>query len=244
VPIGSATASSRGEFVALIETELVTTAQALALIAAAPGGDEIRSQSNVIVLARTATEIDNLNEEISLAPAIVQATPDDVRVIQPVVGLADLDRVSLDTISYDQTGQVILAGRGRPGFTTRIYADDRSIIDSVISTSGTWSAMINDLDAGRYVIRVDELDLNGDVASRVESPFQRIYPTDEQLALLTDATSVIVQPGNNLWTIAEGRYGDGFRFTTIFEANLEQIRDPDLIFPGQVFELPEGQTDQ
>jgi len=179
-----------------------------------------------------------------LAPAIVQATPDAVRVIQPVVGLADLDRVSLDTISYDQAGQVILAGRGRPGFSARIYADGKAISDKTISGSGTWSATINDLDEGRYVIRVDELDSEGKVASRVESPFQRIFPTSEQLALLTDATSVIVQPGNNLWTIAEGRYGEGFRYTTIFEANKEQIRDPDLIYPGQVFELPEGEAQQ
>jgi len=213
--IGTAKASARGEFVALIDTELTTTAQSLALVANAPSTGPVTSQSNVIVLARSATEIDNLDEEISLAPAIVQATPDAVRVIQPVVGLADLDRVSLDTISYDQAGQVILAGRGRPGFSARIYADGKAISDKTISGSGTWSATINDLDEGRYVIRVDELD-----------------------------TSVIVQPGNNLWTIAEGRYGEGFRYTTIFEANKEQIRDPDLIYPGQVFELPEGEAQQ
>lgn len=242
--IGTAKASARGEFVALIDTELTTTAQSLALVANAPSTGPVTSQSNVIVLARSATEIDNLDEEISLAPAIVQATPDAVRVIQPVVGLADLDRVSLDTISYDQAGQVILAGRGRPGFSARIYADGKAISDKTISGSGTWSATINDLDEGRYVIRVDELDSEGKVASRVESPFQRIFPTSEQLALLTDATSVIVQPGNNLWTIAEGRYGEGFRYTTIFEANKEQIRDPDLIYPGQVFELPEGEAQQ
>jgi len=238
--VGTATASARGEFVALITTELTTTAQSLALVAATPDGGRVQSQSNVIVLARTASEIDNLDEEISLAPAIVQATPDSVRVIQPVVGLADLDRVSLDTISYDQSGQVILAGRGRPGFVTRIYADGTSLSDTKISSSGTWSATLNDLDAGRYVIRVDELDLDGNVASRVESPFQRIFPTAEQLALLTNATSVVVQPGNNLWTIAEGRYGEGIRYTTIFEANREQIRDADLIYPGQVFDLPKS----
>lgn len=236
--IGTVTASSKGEFVALLDTPVTTTAQSLALIAEAPEGGTVASQSNVIVLARSASELDGLDEEISLAPAIVQAAPDAVRVLQPVVGLADLDRVSLDTISYDQAGQVILAGRGRPGFVARIYADGDALFESEISRSGTWSATINELDAGRYTVRVDEIDPSGAVASRVESPFQRIFPSSEQLALLTDAASVIVQPGNNLWTIAERRYGEGFRYTTIFEANKEQIRDPDLIYPGQVFELP------
>lgn len=236
--IAVARASSKGEFVALVDTKVSKAAQSLALVASAPDGGKVTSQANVIVLARSAVESDNPDEEISLAPAIVQAAPEELRVIQPVVGLADLDRVSLDTISYDEAGQVILAGRGRPGNVARVYADASVLKDATISTGGTWSATINDLNEGRYVIRVDELDQNGDVLSRVESPFQRIFPSAEQLALLTDASSVIVQPGNNLWRIAERRYGEGFRYTTIFEANKEQIRDPDLIYPGQVFELP------
>ncbi|HMF67392.1 MAG TPA: peptidase M23, partial [Phyllobacterium sp.] len=34
-------------------------------------------------------------------------------------------------------------------------------------------------------------------------------------------------------------YGAGMRYTTIYLANKEQIRNPDMIFPGQVFALPE-----
>jgi len=49
---------------------------------------------------------------------------------------------------------------------------------------------------------------------------------------------IIVQPGNNLWNIARVIYGRGIRYTTIYEANREQIRDPDLIYPGQVFTAP------
>jgi len=54
----------------------------------------------------------------------------------------------------------------------------------------------------------------------------------------TGAGLVVVQPGNNLWNIARVLYGRGVRYTTIYEANREQIRDPDLIYPGQVFKAP------
>ncbi|MGB0498210.1 MAG: LysM peptidoglycan-binding domain-containing protein [Rubricella sp.] len=54
-------------------------------------------------------------------------------------------------------------------------------------------------------------------------------------------SQIVVQPGNNLWTIARQRYGDGFLYTQIFAANSDQIRDPDLIYPGQVFVLPQGE---
>ena len=49
---------------------------------------------------------------------------------------------------------------------------------------------------------------------------------------------IIVQPGNNLWNISRVIYGRGVRYTTIYEANRDQIRDPDLIYPGQVFKAP------
>ena len=49
---------------------------------------------------------------------------------------------------------------------------------------------------------------------------------------------VIIQPGDNLWTIARNIYGKGIRYTVIYEANRDQIRDPDLIYPGQIFTTP------
>lgn len=51
-------------------------------------------------------------------------------------------------------------------------------------------------------------------------------------------TSVTVQPGNTLWGIASDTYGDGFLYARVFNANVARIRDPDLIYPGQVFVLP------
>ena len=51
--------------------------------------------------------------------------------------------------------------------------------------------------------------------------------------------SVTVQPGNNLWTLAQAHYGSGVSYTQIFTANRDQLRDPDLIYPGQIFSMPE-----
>lgn len=51
----------------------------------------------------------------------------------------------------------------------------------------------------------------------------------------------IIRRGDNLWTIARRVYGEGVRYTTIYQANTGQIRDPDRIYPGQVFDLPGGE---
>ena len=58
-------------------------------------------------------------------------------------------------------------------------------------------------------------------------------------------SSVIIRRGDNLWRISRRVYGRGVRYTTIYLANKDQIRDPDMIWPGQVFtvpkETPEGE---
>ena len=56
------------------------------------------------------------------------------------------------------------------------------------------------------------------------------------------AGKAIIRRGDNLWTIARRVYGEGLKYTTIYEANNAQIRNPDRIYPGQVFNLPGGST--
>ncbi|WP_374392146.1 Ig-like domain-containing protein [Tabrizicola sp.] len=51
--------------------------------------------------------------------------------------------------------------------------------------------------------------------------------------------TVTVQPGFTLWGIAQERYGNGVLYVQVFEANKDKIKDPDLIYPGQVFSVPE-----
>ena len=76
----------------------------------------------------------------------------------------------------------------------------------------------------------------------METPFKRESP--EVLAAATEGLSgplsaVTVQKGDTLWAISRERYGDPLLYVKVFEANSGNIRDPDLIYPGQVFDLPE-----
>ncbi len=51
--------------------------------------------------------------------------------------------------------------------------------------------------------------------------------------------AVIIRRGDSLWRISRRVYGHGIRYSTIYLANQDQIRNPDLIWPGQVFKVPE-----
>src|SRR3546814_375350 len=100
---------------------------------------------------------------------------------------------------------------------------------------GRWShAPADPVAEGLHALRVDQVDANGQVLARVETPFSR---EPVRVAQAGEAF-FIVQPGNSLWRIARRTYGRGMQYAVIYQANQDQIRDPDLIYPGQVFELP------
>jgi nucleoid-associated protein YgaU len=57
---------------------------------------------------------------------------------------------------------------------------------------------------------------------------------------VAEGGSYLVRRGNSLWWIARRMYGEGVRYTAIYSANRDLIRDPNLIYPGQVFKLPKS----
>ena len=48
----------------------------------------------------------------------------------------------------------------------------------------------------------------------------------------------MVQPGDSLSAIALKIYGNAMRYPEIFEANRDQLSDPNLIYPGQKLRIP------
>lgn len=51
-------------------------------------------------------------------------------------------------------------------------------------------------------------------------------------------TTYTVKQGDCLWNIAKSFYGDGSKYTKIYEANKDKIQNPNLIYPNQVFVIP------
>ena len=62
----------------------------------------------------------------------------------------------------------------------------------------------------------------------------------QQAQLGGDDEFYVIEKGDSLWKIAANAYGNGAKYTAIFEANREVIEDPDKIFPGQKIRIPKG----
>ncbi len=174
--------------------------------------------------------------------ALLKSTEDGVELLADTVPNVT-GSIALDTISYSEQGEVRLSGRAQTdGATVQVYLDNVAVGKLVIDENGRWRGDIKDIETGIYTLRVDELNEAGKVISRVETPFKR--ESAETLARATanydgPIKAVTVQEGATLWAIARERYGDPTLYLRVFEANREAIRDPDLIYPGQVFDLPD-----
>ena len=180
------------------------------------------------------------------APSVLLADDMGIRVLQSGGTAPQVRTVVIDTITYDPEGDVALGGRGAGQGYVRAYLNNKPIETARIAADGQWRMPLPEVDTGVYTLRVDEVNESGTVTSRVETPFKREEP--EVLAALDtraednkqSAIAVLtVQPGNTLWGIASKEYGDGLLYVRVFEANKDRIRNPNLIYPGQVFALPE-----
>jgi nucleoid-associated protein YgaU len=177
--------------------------------------------------------------------AVLMSDADGVRVIQPApaqdASPEVMSAVALDAISYSDAGKVELSGRGASDGFVRVYLDNTPVTTSRIKADGSWQSDLPEVGTGVYTLRIDEVDAEGNVTSRVETPFKREDET--RLAQATQAgklvQAVTVQPGYTLWGISRRNYGEGIEYVRIFEANRDRIRDPDLIYPGQVFTIPD-----
>jgi nucleoid-associated protein YgaU len=112
------------------------------------------------------------------------------------------------------------------------------------------------------VVALDEVESSsGAVRSRAELPFNvpQIAKWQDiavsQLPRATAATplsdggspsavvvpkiaTTVVSRGDSLWRISRVTYGAGMRYAVVYKANRDQIRNPNRIYPGQIFVLP------
>lgn len=240
--IGRVQADTSGQFVIVPSKPLPSGGQALELSAQTGAGAPAQASAPVLLIVpeRVAGAI---KPPVADAPLqgpklglVVQAGPAGapLRVLQgPSAGVGS--KLGLEIVDYDQQGAIRFAGTAPAGSVTRLYIDNLAAGDAKADATGHWLlSPTAAVEVGLHRLRLDQIGADGSVVARTEIPFERAQLTAQEVPM----DRVVVQPRQNLWRLARNAYGHGIRYTEIFEANRDQIRNPNLIFPGQVFAMP------
>jgi LysM repeat protein len=243
--IGDVTADRRGEWVLVPDQPIGPGDRLLSLEASGPNSSATIKSDETVALSISPPKPGG-KEETALAVVLPREGNAAPRVLQRPdgslpsgQGTPSADKplaLSMDTLEYDDQGRAVLSGRATPGATVQIYAGNQPLATATANAAGEWSATsTRAVDPGRVQLRLDQLGKDARVVQRIVVPLAQAAAGE-----LTPGQTYTVQPGNNLWQISRRAYGIGTRYLIIYSANLGQIRDPERIYPGQVFKVPKS----
>jgi nucleoid-associated protein YgaU len=266
--VGTTTANAEGAFVVIPEKALPAGTGALSIEQKKADGQTVTSEQTVAVaIAEPAKPAE---------PLVALVEPEaPVKVIQAPAP-ATPDQLTLDSIDYNDAGDIIFKGKTSANAPVRLYVNNAPLGDARADGDGAWAfAGRSDVAPGNHTLRVDQLNDQGAVAHRLELPFTReapekivaaapetetptaappaaepetavaAAPAAERTGTIAAAAKpkngrIVIQPGNNLWKLSQVIYGKGTQYTVIYKANKASIRDPEMIFPGQIFAVPDA----
>ncbi|RLL71839.1 LysM peptidoglycan-binding domain-containing protein [Paenirhodobacter hankyongi] len=258
-PLDTVSADANGDFV-LLATTVAPSAAARVLSVKVTGADGVtRDLAETLTVAPSPEALAQAATAAGAAPEVVaeQVAAAETLAAKPLVtdaaGAEVLAGASealvIDTLAFGTGGAIEISGRGAPaGVVLRAYVDNAEAGLVQAGADGGWRMQLPKAAPGPHELRVDAIDAAGKVVARAGTSFEATAP--ETLAASAKgagagagapagARVVTIARGNTLWAIARDTYGDPYLYVKLFEANRDQIRDPDLIYPGQVFTLPE-----
>ena len=112
-----------------------------------------------------------------------------------------------------------------------MYFLEKEIGKSIADVNGNWEFTLSQIKFNNYILEIDSL-----IQNNILSLKTKIL----NVVLMKNffEKKVIVEDGNSLWRIAKKTLGGGILYAEIYKNNKKIINDPDLIFPGQVFKIP------
>jgi len=256
---GRVVADASGQF-AMVPAPLPPGDSELTLRSKQPDGRLAMSQESLVVA------LDKNRKERPVVALMTQDRP-SVVLSKPAAPDPAQGSVVVETVETESGGKLYVSGRSSPRAAVRLYLNDSYLASTTAAANGRFAFTVDGGTGGSfpppegskegYRVRLDEVEQDsGTIRSRAEVPFN---PSQDVVAAVAPsagapgvastpsagppaaepkAVTAVVSRGDSLWRISRAAYGDGTRYMVIYEANHGQIRNPDRIYPGQVFVLP------
>lgn len=140
------------------------------------------------------------------------------------------------SLSWKTDGELVVVGVSRGGARVTAKAAGKDFGVAEVASNGGWQISGRlDVDTPRRVMTFALQDADGQTIATYELPV-----ASRDLSKGMDGSKlVVVQEGDALWRIAYRSYGEGIKYVDIVRRNAAAIDDPDLIFPNQIFAIPQ-----
>lgn len=86
--------------------------------------------------------------------------------------------------------------------------------------------------------KADFSNVQSGSSTTAAEPAAPVPPFGTPTGTTGQSQTYVVVAGDSLSKIAKRHYGDANKWNRIYEANRDQIKDPDLIHPGQKLTIP------
>ncbi len=197
------------------------------------------------------TKIDKLKKDQPLVISVPNKNSENINIIQQPSEKQKIYKVENDlviqkkiksskkifnvkTIFFNENGFVSIQGEVNFGKRIELYIN-KKIMKTIKIENSKWQYNSDKIiDYGLHDLLVVLKSDKDEILDKITLPFMRVeMPYND-----VPENFILIKPGDMLWTIAYRLYGDPFKYIQIFEENKDQITNPDLIFPGQLFSIP------
>ncbi len=221
--LSSVTSDSHGDWVWMSEKQIESGLKRFNLKHMNSKGKIINSDENIIIF---------FEKDEKEKHKIVKIKNKGETGIEILNNDQDIRGLALDSAEHLDDKKLRLKGRSIPNAEIKIFLSKKFTGKAVADLKGNWEFSINEIAFDTYNLEIKSSFQNNIISLKTEILNGKI---DTELFYEKE---IIVEDGNSLWRIARKTLGGGILYAEIYKNNKKIISDPDLIFPGQVFKIP------
>ena len=206
--------------------------------------------TEVPVLIQSPDDVDAANPAAPASEAIVaDATGADAAAAKAAMGdtteaaptkpqaKSQIAALAPSAIIWRDASRILISGTSRGGVRVTVNDEKGQFGEALVLADGAWQVAGSlDMDIAVNHLRFALFNDANQIIARYDLPIKA-----RDLAKGQDGSPlVVVNKGDMLWRIAYHQLGEGVKYVDIVRRNQQDIADPDLIYPKQIFAVPQS----
>ena len=245
--LGETIANANGEWVIVLEKSLAAGRHLISVAMERSDGTTEMADRNLAVEIyqdrETKPLVALLPETATEVPVLIQS-PDDVDTANPAAAApgkaqanSQIAALAPSAIVWRDASNILISGTSKGGVRVTVNDAKGQFGEALILADGAWQVAGSlDMDIAVNQLRFALFDDANQIIARYDLPVKA-----RDLAKGQDGSPlVVVNKGDMLWRIAYQQLGDGVKYVDIVRRNKQNITDPDLIYPKQIFAVPQS----